>query len=171
MAFAPPNKDCVLFPERIGGAYMALHRPVSEGLGGKYLWIASSPDLLHWGDHRCVLRPQRGTWDAAKVGAGAPPLRIDEGWLEIYHGVDGDDRYCRGALLLDAADPARVLGRSREPIMEPLASYERDGFYGNVVFATGAVVDGDRLTVYYGAADDSVCGATMSIREILTTMA
>jgi predicted GH43/DUF377 family glycosyl hydrolase len=171
MVFAPPNKDCVVFPEKIGDAYVALHRPVSEGLGGKYIWIARSPDLVHWGDHRCVLRPQRGSWDAAKVGAGAPPLRIDEGWLEIYHGVDGDDRYCLGALLLDADDPARVVGRSREPIMEPLAHYERDGFYGNVVFATGAMADGDRLTIYYGAADDRVCGATMSIREILATLA
>jgi predicted GH43/DUF377 family glycosyl hydrolase len=106
-----------------------------------------------------------------KLGAGAPPLRIDEGWLDIYHGVDGDDRYyCLGALLLDADDPARVLGRSRDPIMEPSAQYERDGFYGNVVFATGAVADGDRLTIYYGAADDRICGATMSIREILVTL-
>jgi beta-1,2-mannobiose phosphorylase / 1,2-beta-oligomannan phosphorylase len=171
MAFAPPNKDCVLFPERIGGAYMALHRPVSEGLGGQYMWIASSPDLVHWGDHRCVLRPRRGTWDAVKVGAGAPPLRIPEGWLEIYHGVDGGNRYCLGAVLLDAGDPATVLGRSRDPIMEPLADYERRGFFGNVVFGTGVVADGDQLTIYYGAADDRVCGATMSIREILASLA
>jgi beta-1,2-mannobiose phosphorylase / 1,2-beta-oligomannan phosphorylase len=171
MVFAPPNKDCVLFPEKVGGAYLALHRPVSEGLGGMYMWIARSPDLVHWGEHRCVLRPRRGTWDAAKVGAGAPPLRIHEGWLEIYHGVGGDGRYCLGAVLLDAGDPARVLGRSHDPIMEPLVDYELDGFYGGVVFATGVLADGDQLTIYYGAADERVCGATMSIREILASLA
>jgi predicted GH43/DUF377 family glycosyl hydrolase len=167
MVFAPPNKDCVLFPEKVGGAYLALHRPVSEGLGGKYMWIARSPDLVHWGQHRCIVRPRRGVWDSAKVGAGAPPLRSPEGWLEIYHGVDRDDRYCLGAVLLDPGDPARVLGRSKDPIMEPLADYERNGFFGNVVFATGAMRDGDKLTIYYGAADECVCGATMSIQEIL----
>ncbi len=167
MAFPPSNKDCALFPERHQGAYIALHRPASEVLGGKSIWISRSPDLTHWGEHRCILRQREGAWDSARVGAGPPPLRIPEGWLEIYHGADGDDRYCLGAALLDADDPGRVLGRSRDPIMEPLAEYERQGFFGNVVFATGAFVDSDQLTLYYGAADEHVCGATMSIREIL----
>ncbi|MDQ6900534.1 MAG: glycoside hydrolase family 130 protein [Candidatus Dormibacteraeota bacterium] len=170
MIFAPPNKDCVLFPEKIGGSYLALHRPVSQGLGGQYIWLASSPDLLHWGDHRCVVRPRRGAWDSAKVGAGAPPVRTEEGWLEIYHGVDDNNRYCLGAVLLDLNDPAHVLGRSSEAIMEPLTDYERGGFYGNVVFATGAMATGDEFTLYYGAADEWVCGATMSIREILASL-
>lgn len=170
MILAPPNKDCVLFPEKIGGSYLALHRPVSEGLGGKYIWLASSPDLVHWGDHKCVLRPRRGAWDSAKVGAGAPPIRINEGWLEIYHGVDDNNRYCLGAVLLDSKDTALVVGRSPAPIMEPLAEYERGGFYGNVVFATGAMATTDEITVYYGAADEWICGATMSIREILANL-
>jgi predicted GH43/DUF377 family glycosyl hydrolase len=70
-------------------------------------------------------------------------------------------------VLLDADDPARVLGRSPDPIMEPLADYEIHGFFGNVIFATGAFAEDDRLTIYYGAADTHVCGATMSIHEIL----
>jgi predicted GH43/DUF377 family glycosyl hydrolase len=106
-------------------------------------------------------------WDSTKVGAGPPPLRIPEGWLEIYHGVDQDQRYCLGAVLLDADEPDRVLGRSLDPIMEPLADYEIHGFFGKVIFATGAVAEDDRLTIYYGAADKHVCGATMSIQEIL----
>jgi predicted GH43/DUF377 family glycosyl hydrolase len=171
MVFAPPNKDCVLFPEKIHGDYLALHRPVSEGLGGKYIWIARSPDLVHWGQNRCIVRPRRGAWDSEKIGAGAPPLRVPEGWLEIYHGVDGNERYCLGAVLLDGDDPGRVLGRSAAPIMEPLAEYERNGFFGNVVFATGAVADGDELTIYYGASDQYVCGARMSITEILAGLA
>jgi beta-1,2-mannobiose phosphorylase / 1,2-beta-oligomannan phosphorylase len=85
-------------------------------------------------------------WDSTKVGAGPPPLRIPEGWLEIYHGVDQDQRYCLGAVLLDADEPDRVLGRSLDPIMEPLANYEIHGFFGKVIFATGAVAEDDRLT-------------------------
>jgi beta-1,2-mannobiose phosphorylase / 1,2-beta-oligomannan phosphorylase len=167
MVLPPPNKDCVLFPETIGGAYVALHRPMSAGLGGQHIWIARSPDLAHWGGHQCILRPRRGSWDSVKLGAGAPPVRIPDGWLEIYHGVSADGVYRLGAALLAADDPARVLGRSRDPIMEPLAEYERTGFFGNVVFATGTIVDGDQLTLYYGASDQWVCGATLSIRDIL----
>ena len=167
MVLAPPNKDAVLFPGRFGGRYCMLHRPVAGDPGGKNMWIAWSPDLVHWGQHECILRTRPGCWDSAKIGAGPPPFRIPEGWLEIYHGADEADRYCLGAVLLDADNPARVLGRSRAPIMQPLAEYELGGFYGNVVFASGAVVDGDRLNIYYGAADTIVCGATFSIQAIL----
>jgi beta-1,2-mannobiose phosphorylase / 1,2-beta-oligomannan phosphorylase len=171
MILAPPNKDCVLFPARIGGQYVALHRPVSEGLGGKFIWIARSPDLAHWGEHRCLVRTRPGAWDSVKVGAGAPPVRIAEGWLELYHGVTEDGAYRMGAVLLDAEDPLRILGRSRQPIMEPLADHERRGFFGNVVFGTGALVDGDELTLYYGAADQWVCAARFSVAEILAGLA
>ncbi len=171
MVLAPPNKDCVLFPERMGESFVALHRPVSEDLGGKFIWLASSPDLTHWGGHECLLRTRPGAWDAEKLGAGAPPLRIAEGWLEIYHGVAEDGAYRLGAVLLDPADPARVLGRSRHPIMEPSAPYELEGFYGNVVFGTGALLDGDDITLYYGASDEFVCGATLSVRDILAGLA
>jgi beta-1,2-mannobiose phosphorylase / 1,2-beta-oligomannan phosphorylase len=167
MVLPPPNKDAVLFPGRFDGRYAMLHRPVASELGGKNMWIAWSPDLVHWGEHECILRTRPGLWDSAKIGAGPPPFRIPEGWLEIYHGADEADRYCLGGVLLDADNPAKVLGRSRVPIMQPLAEYERGGFYGNVVFASGAIVDGDRVNVYYGAADTIVCGATFSIQAIL----
>ena len=157
----------MLFPGRFGDRYCMLHRPVAGDPGGKNMWIAWSPDLVHWGQHECILRTRPGCWDSAKIGAGPPPFRIPEGWLEIYHGADAADRYCLGAVLLDADNPARVLGRSRAPIMQPLAEYELGGFYGNVVFASGAIVDGDRLNIYYGAADTIVCGATFSIQAIL----
>ena len=170
MVLPPPNKDFVLFPEMVRGAYVALHRPVTEGLGLPSMWIARSSDLVHWGEQQCILRPRRGMWDSTKLGAGPPPLRIPEGWLEIYHGVDQDQRYCLGAVLLDADEPARVLGRSPDPIMEPLADYEIHGFFGSVIFATGAFAEGDQLTIYYGAADKHVCGATMSIQEILASL-
>jgi predicted GH43/DUF377 family glycosyl hydrolase len=171
MIFPPHNKDCAVFAEQIGGHYCALHRPSSPVLGGNYLWLAQSPDLFHWGNHRCVARPRSGMWDSARLGAGAAPIRTSQGWLEIYHGADAKHRYCLGALLLDLQEPWKVLARSRDPIMEPTADYERAGFFGEVVFTNGHLVEGDALTLYYGASDSVICGARFSIQEILKTLA
>jgi len=170
MILPPHNKDCALFEDRICGKYLALHRPSSPEIGGNYIWIAESPDLLHWGNHRCIARTRPGMWDSARVGAGASPIRTPSGWLEIYHGANEENRYCLGALLLDLQEPWKVLGRSRVPIMEPVAAYERTGFFGNVVFTNGHVVDGDRITCYYGASDSVICGAHLSITAILKTL-
>jgi predicted GH43/DUF377 family glycosyl hydrolase len=170
MILPPHNKDCAIFGEQIGGKYYALHRPSSPAIGGNYIWIGESPDLVHWGRHRCLAHSRPGMWDSARVGAGAAPIRTPEGWLEIYHGANGDHRYCLGALLLDLESPWKVLARSRDPIMEPIADYERSGFFGNVVFTNGHVVDGDTVTLYYGASDSVICGARLSIPEILQTL-
>jgi predicted GH43/DUF377 family glycosyl hydrolase len=170
MIFPPHNKDCAIFDSLIGGHYYALHRPSSPALGGNYLWLAQSPDLLHWGGHRCIAHPRPGMWDSARIGAGAAPIRTPDGWLEIYHGADSGNRYCLGALLLDLERPWKVLARSRDPIMEPTADYEHAGFFGNVVFTNGHLVDGDTVTLYYGASDRVICGARFSIREILKSL-
>jgi predicted GH43/DUF377 family glycosyl hydrolase len=170
MMLPPHNKDCAIFGEKIDGKYYALHRPSSPSLGGNYIWIAESPDLEHWGHHRCVAHSRPGMWDSARVGAGAAPIRTSEGWLEIYHGADGKHRYCLGALLLNLEQPWKVLARSEAPIMEPSAEYELTGFFGNVIFTNGHLVDGDQLTIYYGASDSVICGARFSIREILQTL-
>jgi beta-1,2-mannobiose phosphorylase / 1,2-beta-oligomannan phosphorylase len=170
MILPPHNKDSAIFDEQIDGKYYALHRPSSPTLGGNYIWLAESPDLVHWGHHRCLAHSRAGMWDSARVGAGAAPIRTTEGWLAIYHGADGDHRYCLGALLLDLNAPWKVLARSQEPIMEPIAEYERTGFFGNVVFTNGHLVSGDIVTIYYGASDSVICGARFSIEEILKTL-
>jgi len=171
MLFAPHNKDCAIFEEQIGGMYYALHRPSSPELGGNYIWLAESRDLMHWGNHRCLAHSREGYWDSARVGAGAAPIRTEEGWLEIYHGATKENRYCLGALLLDLNEPWRVLARSEVPIMEPLAPYEKEGFFGQVIFTNGHLVDGDRVTIYYGAADSVICGAHFSLSNILASLA
>jgi predicted GH43/DUF377 family glycosyl hydrolase len=165
--FPPPNRDVTPFPEKVAGRYAALHRPMPEGLGRHAIWFASSPDLTAWGDHRPVAGPRPGGWDHAKIGGGAPPFRVREGWLALYHGVDEHHRYALGALLLDAGEPWRVLGRSRDPVLAPEAAYEREGFFGNVVFTCGAAVEGDRVRIYYGAADTVVAAADLSLDAIL----
>lgn len=170
MIFPPHNKDCALFEETTNGKYYALHRPSSPELGGNYIWLAESPDRLHWGNHKCIATTREGMWDCARVGAGAAPIKTQAGWLEIYHGADYNHRYCLGALLLDINDPSKVLARSVEPIMEPIAPYEKTGFFGNVVFTNGHLIEGDTIKMYYGASDEVICGAEFSISEILNTL-
>ncbi len=170
MMLPPHNKDCALFPEKINGKYYCLHRPSGVDIGGNFIWIASSPDLRHWGDHRCILNTRVGSWDSARVGAGASPIRTNAGWLEIYHGANAHHRYCLGAVLMDLNDPTQVIARSEEPIMEPFMTYEQEGFFGHVVFTNGHVVDGDNITMYYGASDTVICGATLSIKEVLASL-
>lgn len=170
LVLPPHNKDCTLFDAKIGDLYYMLHRPSSPEIGGNYIWIAQSPDLRHWGNHRCVARTRPGRWDSARIGAGCAPIRTDRGWLMIYHGADEAHRYCLGAMLLDAEDPSKVLARSDRPILEPEAPYEQTGFFGNVVFSNGQIVDGDRIALYYGASDEVICRADFSVRGILQTL-
>lgn len=170
MIFPPHNKDCAFFPEVINGKFYALHRPSSPELGGNYIWLAESPDGVHWGNHQCLMTTRLGCWDSERIGAGAAPVKTPYGWLEIYHGADSNNRYCLGAVLLDLNNPSKVLARTLEPIMEPVAKYEQTGFFGNVVFTNGQVVDGDIIHIYYGASDEVICGADFSIKEILQTL-
>lgn len=175
--FCPENKDVVLFPETIGGAYAALHRPVcGTPFTRPEMWVARSPDLIHWGAHAPLVVPG-GEWQSGRVGAGCPPIRVPGGWLEIYHGNRQPTRpgevgaYFGAALLLDADDPARVRRRTIGPFLVPEAEFEVAGFVPNVVFPTGAVTDGEGLLLYYGAADAFTAVAEVSLGELLGAMA
>ncbi|NLI36628.1 MAG: glycosidase [Bacteroidales bacterium] len=170
MIFPPHNKDCALFEEKIDNLYYAFHRPSSPELGGNYLWLAESTDRLHWGNHHCLATTRKNYWDSVRIGAGASPIKTEEGWLEIYHGANEQNCYCLGALLVDLKDPSKVLGRSKEPIMEPTAEYEKKGFFGNVVFTNGQLVDGDIIHLYYGASDEVICQADLSIDKIFNSL-
>lgn len=172
MILPPHNKDCAIFEERINGLYYALHRPSSVDIGGNYIWLASSPDGIHWGDHRCIIKTRKGAWDSARVGAGAAPIRTEKGWLEIYHGANQEHQYCLGAFLMDLNDPSKVIARTDTPIMIPSAPYELSGFFGNVVFTNGHLTEPgeDEITIYYGASDEFVCGARFSIKDIFSLL-
>jgi predicted GH43/DUF377 family glycosyl hydrolase len=168
--FCPENKDVVIFPDKVRGRYFALHRPVSPLFKKQDIWLAESLGLHCWGNHRQLFGPQKNGWDQAKVGASAVPFRIEHGWLEVYHGVNRDNRYCLGAVLLDGDEPGRILARSTEPIFEPKAPYECEGFYGNVVFSCGLLREDDRLRIYYGAADTTICYAELSLSETVKSL-
>lgn len=173
IVFPPQNKDVLLFPEKVGGEYVAFHRPdPSAHFSSPEMWLAWSPDLVHWGKHE-PLHAGGGTWAMSRVGGGVPPFRVDGGWLEIYHGntksndIHDVGTYSAAAILLDAGDPRKVLKRIAEPIMVPEADFEREGFVHNVVFPTGLVERDDVLQVHYGAAD-TYCGVVeWSKKELL----
>lgn len=168
--FCPDNKDVVIFPGRAGDMYYSLHRPVSPLFGKQEIWIAESPDLHCWGNHRYLMGPRPDCWDGIKIGAGAVPLKIEQGWLEIYHGVDRNNRYCLGAVLLDSQEPWKVIARSDRPIFEPEADYECNGFFGNVVFSCGLLCEDGKLKIYYGAADTFICYAELSLEETIKNL-
>jgi len=165
----PGNKDGVLFPRKIGGRYVRFDRPIGNGIGS--IWVSFSDDLLHWGKSDAIICPRSGHWDSYRVGASAVPIETDQGWLEIYHGVrmtSAGPIYRAGVAMLDLEDPTRVVGRSPEPILAPRLDYERIGDIGNVVFASGAIVEPDGMVkVYYGAADTAICLAEAPLEELV----
>ena len=172
----PNNRVPCLFPEKINGSYVRLDRPytlVDDPHNHKqmgHIWISYSPDLIHWGKHRVLLKPW-SCWNNVKVGP-TPPIKTKGGWLVIIHGVSASctgQRYCLGAMLLDLYDPAKVIGKANSFILAPDATYEFMGRVPNVVFACGAIADmeQDLLRVYYGGADTCIGLATGSISEII----
>lgn len=168
--FCPDNKDVVLFPERIDDKYYALHRPTSPLFKRNEIWLAESPDLHCWGNHRHLMGPRQDHWDGVKIGASAVPFQIEQGWLEVYHGADRNNRYCLGAVLLDSHQPWKIIARSDTPIFEPQADYERHGFFGNVVFSCGLLFEDCKLKIYYGAADTTVCYAELPLEEVMASL-
>lgn len=169
--FPPENMDAMIFPQKVRGQYVALHRPQPKMMGMPNMWMAYSDDLIHWGEHQFLLGAASGTWEGGRIGGGAVPFLTERGWLEIYHAATMDDRYCLGGVLLDAECPEKVLAKSPHPIMEPEAPYETSGFKPNVVFTCGAIVRGDTVTVYYGASDEVMAAADLSVSEILDSLA
>jgi predicted GH43/DUF377 family glycosyl hydrolase len=168
------DRDVILFPEKVNGKYVMLHRP-KQWVGKQYgtdepaIWIRFSDDLMVWNEPSKLLIVGRiNSWEE-KVGGSAPPVKTEDGWLILYHGVEhgGQGYYRVGAALLDLEDPTKVIARSSDFIMEPEFDYEMEGFYKGCVFPTGNVIVGDTLYVYYGAADKYIGLATCKVYELI----
>ena len=163
-------RNIVLFPEKINGLYYRLDRPHTHIIPWS-IWISSSPDLIHWGNSKAIICPLKYHWDEMKVGPGTPPIRTDEGWLHIFHGVfqtmDGAI-YRLGVALHDLHHPEVIRGVSDEWILQPEKSYERVGYVHNVVFSCGMVKIGDDdLLIYWGGADTVLCVGTAKISKLI----
>ena len=172
--FLPDHKDVCIFPEKVGGKYAALTRPMPQSFARIFgVWIAFSDDKIEWGGHQPLALPRWGRWDELRTGASAVPFRTERGWLELYHGVDRETTYAMGAVLLDLEDPRRVIARSPHPILKPTDLYETMGLFNHTVFSCGVVPLDDRwerIRMYYGAADSVIAAADFDVKEILDSL-
>ena len=171
------DKDAMLFPEPVGGKLIFIHRidPDIQFAVFEDLEHFMQPEEAYWPRHiarldeHTVMRPQF-EWEATKIGGGAPPVRTEEGWVFIYHGVDENMVYRAGVALLDLEDPYRVIARLPYPILEPSREYERIGDVNNVVFPEGTAQFGEELFVYYGAADRVIAWGKIHLPELLAEL-
>jgi predicted GH43/DUF377 family glycosyl hydrolase len=160
---AAQNKGMALFPRAIDGRYVMLSRKDRENL-----WLARSHDVHSWDDAVELRRPVH-PWELLQIGNCGSPIETEAGWLVLTHGVGAMRRYCIGALLLDLADPERVVGSLAQPLLEPDKS-EREGYVPNVLYTCGAIAHGTRLIVPYGFSDGGITIASISLSELLDAL-
>lgn len=164
-------RNTVIFPETFDGLYARLDRPHSE-ISPWSIWITYSPDLVFWGESKLVMKPELYHWDEMKIGPGAPPIRTEEGWLSIYHGVfetmDGSV-YRLGVALHDLKDPSQIIGVGDSWILQPEAPWEVTGYVHNVVFTCGAVAEPDgTVKIYWGGADSVMCVGEANLADLVS---
>lgn len=181
------DKDAVLFPRRIKGEYLLLHRPhrwhqrwflENYKMISKFnlefpkfeelpqcpsIWISFSNDknFSTWKNHQLLMKPIF-PWEERKIGAGVPPIETSEGWILFYHGVDKDFVYRGGVALLEKNNPWKVKARLPYPILEPEEDYE-----GKIVFPTGAIIEEDQFLIYYGANDKYICVGSVEVNKLM----
>jgi predicted GH43/DUF377 family glycosyl hydrolase len=158
------NKGMALFPRQIDGQYMMLGRQ-----DGKNLFLLRSDHLGRWEEEGNLLLEPKYPWEFIQIGNCGSPVLTDAGWLVVTHGVGAMRKYALGAALLDRDNPARVLGRTREPILSAVNA-DRSGYVPNVVYTCGVLPVGDRLLVPYGISDSAVGFATCAISDLLALM-
>ncbi|MGI5841495.1 MAG: pesticidal protein Cry7Aa [Patescibacteria group bacterium] len=172
------EKDAFLFPEKIDGKYALVHRILPgiqivyfndfEELTNEAYWIENLSNL----SSDIILEPKYW-YENSSIGGGCPPIKTEKGWLFIYHATQSTDSrkvYHAAAALLDLTDPEKVLGRLHNPLFSPEEQYEKLGVINNVVFPTGTCVDGDKLTIYYGAADKVIAARSLSLSALVNKL-
>lgn len=175
-ALLPYNRNGVLFPEKINGKYALLSRPSDTGhTAFGDVFVSFSPDMEYWGHHRFIMGTFPGdasAWQSTKIGAGPCPIKTDEGWLLIYHGVLRTCNgyvYRMGCAILDIDEPWKVKYRSKFYILAPEEIYELTGDVPNVVFPCATLTDADtgRIAIYYGCADTVTGLAFTTVDELV----
>lgn len=169
------DKDLMFFPRKINGKLAFLHR-IRPGI--QLVLVDSLSDLtqefwrhyfLHFNEH-IILDPVGINHESGFIGGGCPPIETELGWLLIYHGVYDTSKgyvYSAAAALLDIDNPNKVIARLVNPLFEPELDYEKNGVVSNVVFPTGTALFDDTLYIYYGAADECIACASMSLKALL----
>ena len=127
-----------------------------------------SDELHFWRTATLILKPTYA-WEFVQLGNCGSPIETDRGWLVLTHGVGAMRKYSIGAVLLDLADPTKVLGRLREPLITP-AEDEREGYVPNVVYSCGAILHGSELIIPYAVSDYATRFATVPLSTVLDAM-
>ena len=167
------DRDNALFPEKIGGKYALIRRPM-QYVGAEYgtelpgIWISFSDDLNTWSKPELLATAETPEWEGLKIGAAATPLKTGKGWLLLYHGVDNHSVYRVGAMLLDLNNPRKVIARTKKPVMEPEMYYEKHGLViNNTVFPTANLIHDGKIYIYYGCCDTCISLATVPLDKML----
>lgn len=165
------NKNACLFPEKINGRFVVLHRTAGHDIAIDFINEISDLKADAFLEKEGALSPRPDSWDSAKIGIAGPPIKTNKGWLLIYHGVSRFDKnYRLGYMMLDLNDPFHVLYRSKYPILEPQYDFEKKGIVDNVVFSCGAVEKDGLIYLYYGGADKVMCVATLATEKLLAAI-
>ena len=160
---AAQNKGMAIFPRKIKGLYAMLSRQDNENIH-----LMFSDNVHFWNERQILLKPIF-PWELVQLGNCGSPIETDAGWLVLSHGVGPMRKYCIGAFLLDRDDPAKVIGRLREPLLKPNQN-EREGYVPNVVYTCGALIHNGELIIPYGLADHATGFATAPLAEVLAAM-
>ncbi|MCK9243785.1 MAG: glycosidase [Candidatus Marinimicrobia bacterium] len=155
------NKNSSLFPEKIKGEYLLLHRRRPD------IWIASSSDLKNFTNHICIMTTIDDDWQSTRIGIAGPPVRHPQGWLLFYHAIDKFNAYRLGVALLDYDNPRRVLARQSRPVIEPELDWEINGFVPNVIFSCATVENDDKYVVIYAGADTVIGAACINKSDVV----
>ncbi len=163
------DRDVVIFPEKVNGKYVMLSRP-KRGNVSPSVWITYSDDLLEWGEPSLLFSGEQ-VWEGGRIGAGCPPVKTEDGWLLLYHGVSSADAYYRvGFVMLDLDNPSKIIARTKDFVFEPETDYEKEGLWNGCVFPTGMIELNGKYFIYYGCADKYVAVATVEKQDLLAYM-
>jgi beta-1,2-mannobiose phosphorylase / 1,2-beta-oligomannan phosphorylase len=169
------DKNLIFFPRKMNGKFYFLHRikPDIQILVG----IEKLEDLTEefWKNYfsnfkENIVLSSKFEHEISYIGGGCPPIETADGWLLIYHGVKDSLNgyiYSACASLLDSENPQKEIGRLPYPLFEPSKIWELKGEVNNVCFPTGTALFGDTLYIYYGAADELVAYASVSLSALL----
>jgi len=171
------DKDVVFFPRRINGKLAFLHRIKPD------IQLTAVNDLKEltaefWQDYfshfaENILLAPKYAHEVCYIGSGCPPIETEHGWLLIYHGVKTAAKryeYSCCAVLLDLDDPRKEIARLPYPLFKPDLDYELKGDVDDVVFPTGTALFDDRLYIYYGAADELIACASVSLKGLVNEL-
>jgi predicted GH43/DUF377 family glycosyl hydrolase len=163
MGSGSQNKGMALFPEKIKGKYVMMSRNDNENL-----YLMYSTRINYW-EKPTLLRKPTFYWEFFQIGNNGSPLKTEEGWLVLTHGVGPVRTYCIGAILLDLDNPNKIIKATREPILFPLEN-ERDGYVPNVVYSCGSIIHQEYLIMPYAVSDTRSGVAKINIKELLNCM-